>query len=116
MSIPFSSAYTVRTYTVGYGSDGRPTETGPTAQTVQAVVTPLDERALERLPEGMRAGARYRVRTETDLGDLGDRAETSSRRILVDDREYQLEQWGRWDQVSFGALKHHKYVAREIRS
>ena len=116
MSIPFSSDYTVRTYTVGYDSDGRVTETGPTTQTIQSIVTPLDERALERLPEGMRVGARYRVRTETDLGDLGDRAETSSLRILVDGREYQLDQWGRWDQASFGNLNHHKYLAREIRS
>lgn len=114
MSLPFSSAYTVRTYTVGYGSDGRPTETGPTTQTIQAMVTPLDERALQRLPEGMRVGARYKVRTETDLGDLGGAGETTSKRILVDSREYQLEQWGRWDQTSFGSLNHHKYIAREL--
>ena len=116
MSIPFSSAYTVRTYTVGYGSDGRVTETGPTTQTIQAVVTPLDERTLERLPEGMRVGAKYRIRTQTDLGDLGDRSETGSKRIVVDSREYQLDVWGRWDQTSFGGLNHHKYLAREIRS
>ena len=115
MSLPFTSAYVVRTYTVGYDSDGRPTETGPTEQSVQATVTPLDERTLDRLPEGTRVGARYRVRTQTDLGDLGDRASTISGRIVVDSREYQLDQWGRWDQSSFGGLNHHKYLAREVR-
>lgn len=114
MSIPFSSSYTVRTYTVGYGSDGRVTETGPTTQTVQATVTPLDERALQSLPEGLRVDARYKVRTQTDLGDLGDAGSTVSSRILVDDREYRLEQWGRWDQTSFGSLNHQKYLAREL--
>jgi len=95
VSIPFVSPYVVRTYTVGYDSDGRATETGPTTQTIQATVTPLDERSLQRLPEGMRVGARYRIRTQTDLDDLGDDGETTSRRIVVDGREYQLDQWGR---------------------
>ena len=114
MSIPLSSSYTVRTYTVGYGSDGRATETGPTTQTIQASVTPLDERALQVLSEGLRVGARYKVRTQTDLGDLGGDGETTSKRVMVDSREYRLEQWGRWDQTSFGSLNHQKYLAREL--
>lgn len=114
MGIPFASAQTIRTYTVGYDAQGRASETGPTTTTVQGIVTPLGERELERLPEGMRVGARFRLRTETDLGDMGDAGATTSRRLVVDGREYQLDAWGRWDQSTFGALRHHKYLAREV--
>lgn len=114
MILPFASTYTVRSYTVGYDSEGRPTESGPTTQTISAVITPITERGLQRLPEGMRANARFRVRTQTNLGDLGNSGETDSKRIVVDGREYQLDQWGRWDQVSFGNLNHQKYLASEI--
>ena len=114
MSLPFSSAQTIRTYTVGYDAAGRGTESGPVTTTIQGVVTPLSDRDLARMPEGMRAGARFRLRTETDLGDLGDAGETTSRRIVIEGREYQIDAWGRWDQTSFGALKHNKYLAREV--
>lgn len=114
MSLPFASSYTIRTYVVGYDSNGRGTETGPTTSTVQGVVTPLTDRELARLPEGMRAGARFRLRTLTDLGDLGDEGETTSRRIVIEGREYQIDAWGRWDPATFGSLAHNKYLAREV--
>lgn len=115
MGLPFASDYVIRTYTVGYAG-GRATESGPTSQTIKAVVTPLTDRELQRLAEGGRIGGRFKVRTQTDLGDLGDRAEAASRRIVVDGREYQLDAWGRWDQGIFGSLNHQKYLAMEIRT
>lgn len=114
MALPFASSYTVRIYTVGYDADGRVTESGPTTATISALVTPLDERDLQRLPEGTRARARYRVRTDTELGDLGDDGGTTSRRIVIDGREHQLDHWGRWNQATFGNLRHRKYYASEL--
>lgn len=114
MSLPFASAQTIRVYTVGIDGDGRPSETGPTTTTPMGVVTPIDERALRALPEGLRSGARYRLRTEASLGDLGDEGGTTSTRLVVDGREYLLMTWGRWNQTTFGSLKHNKYLAREI--
>lgn len=66
------------------------------------------------MPEHMKVNARYKVRTQADLGDLGDRGETSSKRIVKGGREYQLDSWGDWDEFNFGGLKHNKYLASEI--
>lgn len=113
MSIPFASTYTVRTYTQSTAL-GKVSQSLTASTTVQATVTPADDRTLKALPEGLRASAMFRVRTQTDLGDLGDRGDTTDRRIVVGGREYQLRNFGNWTPVNFGSLAHRKYVALEV--
>ena len=112
MYLPFATSYTVRTYTVGYDANGRATESGPTEESILAMVTPNADRTLSRMPEGLREKARFRVRTKANLGDLGSTA--TNKHIVVDGREYQLDQWGRWNVPDFGNLNHNRYLASEV--
>ena len=113
MSLPFTSAYTVTTRAAGYGVDGLPSEGGATSQTVQAIVTPISDREAQQLPEGVRIRARFKLRTKSDLGDVG---EGASVRVVVDGEEHELVSFGRWTPPPFGSLAHRKYAALRLGS
>lgn len=108
MSIPFSSEYTVKRYTSAI-SDGVVSQTLAETFTIQGTLTPLQEKELQVLPEGLRSGARFKLRTETEILS-GLQGTTSTHRLVVDSEEYTITVFGRWNQSAFGRLKHHKYL------
>ena len=114
MVIPFSRGYTITERSADWSS-GRPSVGTGTSRTIQATVTPVDPRQADLLARGGVVGARFRVRTTEDLGDLGDSSPETVTTITVDGREYRLVSFGRWTPVEFGSLAHRSYVAVEVR-
>jgi len=109
MSIPFSQAHTVRRYNATI-TDGVVSHTLAAETEIQGTVTPISERELEVMPEGLRSKAKFTLRSETRL-DPGAQEDSTTWRLLVDDEEYLITLFGRWAGSTFGSLRHWKYAA-----
>lgn len=108
MAIPFAGTYQVKRYESTI-TDGVVSHTLAETISTVGIVTPLSDRELQVLPEGLRSGARFKFRTETEF-DPGLQGTENTFRIVIDSEEYLLNLFGRWNQTVFGQLKHWKYA------